>query len=97
MFEMTGPQSAKSSTGYSWKFLKIDEAEYTEEARSMSIFIEDGITRENKTAVIVHTNYICRWNPPFDSEAITPSKKEEIIENIRDIISFMNLVPKIRL
>lgn len=79
MFRKVGPNTIKSDEGFSVEVLSIVGILYSEGTRRMQINSEVMIRVDG---IVVHTDSIRAWDPPYENEVIDTNKKSQIIKNI---------------
>lgn len=75
----------QSDTGFSVEILGRTGIEYREPGKVM--FVDSEVLQKG---IAVFKNTITRWNPPHEAEVITEDKRREIIQHIRDAVSFLD-------
>ena len=87
MLKRISPGEAISDDGFGIK-LGHRHIIYYEDNKTMGIGAEPD---KDLSCTIVFTNSIKKWNPPFDSEVVTPKKKLEITKRVAGALTFLGI------
>jgi hypothetical protein len=82
-FKRINFQGVESSAGFVVQIAGRFELQYIEHDHVLSVPIE------NSLVVIIYCDRSCRWNPPFEEEEISETKRREILQNIEAALNFM--------
>ena len=82
-----------SDAGFSVNLKPPHEIEYREGDKTMSVYMDMLV---GEPAVDVDSISIATWGPPFEGEAISEGKKQQILERICAALEFSGLTYVIR-
>jgi hypothetical protein len=75
----------QSDEGFSVEVLGRAGLLYTEGSKTLDI---DSEILAGPSGLVIYTNSIRSWNPPYDTETIDESKRDAIVDNIRRAFRF---------
>lgn len=89
-------QGVKSSKGFIVQFTGKNEMQYKEDDHILSIFVEGGVDNNRGYFELIYMSLIKTWLPPYDNEEIQKEKKEEIVQNVKEALVFLDVPYRIR-
>jgi hypothetical protein len=93
MFTETAPNLVTSDEGFSVHVLGRTGLQYTEGARTMRI---DSEVLQGPSGMIIYTDSIQRWDPPFEAEVVDNVRRSSIVERLRRAFRFWGFEPQIQ-
>lgn len=85
MFTIPRTNVIESDTGFSVEVLGRVGLLYREQGRTMKI---DSEVLMGPKAMVVYTDSMTKWLPPFDGEPVDNSVRQRIVENLRSAFRF---------
>jgi Immunity protein 74 len=92
-FKKTWWRGVISDAGFGVNLKPPHEIEYREGEKAMSVYMDMLV---GDPAIDVDSISIRSWEPPFGGEAISPEKKQQILERICAALEFSGLTYVIR-
>jgi len=87
MFTWLNKQGVRSDEGFEVQFTGRFDAEYRENGRMVTLYVEDGITG-GESSILVEPNAFQRWD---DGETISSENQARLFENVRQAMEFQGL------
>ena len=87
MFKKVNESEVISDQGFKVKCGR-NRLSYIEGKRALSVDVEHLV---NPYKLMVYTETIMKWHPPFANEKITLEKKNQIIANIEEALLFLGV------
>lgn len=91
MFRKVMNNFATNDAGVEIRGVSRDLFEYRDGARILKINRENATTESGDPAQIVYIDRSLRWEPPFESEPITPADADRISANVVEAYDALDL------
>ena len=88
MFDIPRVNVIRSDEGFSVEVLDRTGLLYTEGSKCLDSCSE---VLSGPSGLVIHTDSIKSWNPPYNDETIDGGKRDAIVENIRRAFRFRGL------
>jgi len=95
MLRIVNNKTVESNSGYSVIAIDIHHVKYTEYGRSAIIEIEGGISSSGEIDWLIYSDSLSKWEPPHNTETISVSKHNEILDRISECLSLLDMQNRI--
>jgi hypothetical protein len=83
-------QGLRNDAGFIVEAVGRSKVKYKESERTITVGVEDG----SGDIVYVYLKPVTHWDPPHDSESLSPDRKEQLRERLRDYFRFEELTAR---
>ena len=91
MFRKINNDCVESSEGFIVEFFGMHHVRYIEGDRAASIEVEGGTNKNDQVYFEIYPQTLKGWLPPYEYEFIASEKKERILKNIDDALTFLGI------